>query len=327
MVKVLLIDPALATVRDRFAERLPSDVEVAVVADFREDELRRQAADATVLVNARRPVDASTLGLAPEARFIQMIGAGFDPIDRAAVEAAGITVAYNPGVNASGAAEHTVMLMLALLKRLPSSERATRAGRFAPGEIIASGIDDLADAKVGLVGMGHIGQAVAARLAPFRSTIMYHARRPVAAVDGIASGPVPLAELLATSSIVSLHIPLTPETHHLIGEREIASMQRGSYLINAGRGGLVDEGALRAAIVSGHLVGAGVDVLEQETDGVNPFADLPEVIVTPHLGGGSRNSMSGVVERCTANIRRFLAAEPVLDVIYDVAPRPRADRA
>jgi phosphoglycerate dehydrogenase-like enzyme len=316
MVKVLLIDPALATMRDRFAERLPADVDVAVVADFGEDEFRRQAADATVLVNARRPVDASTLAMAPEARFIQMIGAGFDPIDRAAVEAAGVTVAYNPGVNASGAAEHTIMLMLALLKRLPSTERATRAGRFAPGEIIASGIDDLADAKVGLVGMGHIGQAVAARLAPFGSTIVYQARRPVAAVEGIATGPLPLPELLATSTVVSLHIPLTPETYHLIGEREIASMPAGSYLINAGRGGLVAEAALRAAIVSGHLAGAGVDVLEHETDGVNPFADLPEVIVTPHLGGGSRNSMWGVVERGTSNIRRFLAGEPVLDVIY-----------
>ena len=316
MVKVLLIDPALATVRDRFAERLPADVEVAVVADFSDEEFRRQASDATILVNARRPVDALALAMAPDTKFIQMIGAGVDPIDRAAVEAAGITVAYNPGVNASGAAEHTIMLMLALLKRLPSTERATRAGRFAPGEIIATGIDDLADATVGLVGMGHIGRAVAARLAPFGSRVVYHARRPVPAVDGIAAGPLPLPELLATCNIVSLHIPLTPEAHHLIGEREIASMPRGSYLVNAGRGGLIDEVALRAAITSGHLAGAGIDVLEHETDGVNPFADLPGVIVTPHLGGGSRNSMSGVVERCTANIRRFLAGEPVFDIMY-----------
>ena len=327
MVKVLLIDPALATVRDRFAERLPDDVEVAMVADFSDEEFRRQAADATALVNARRPVDAATLAMAPNTRFIQMIGAGVDPIDRSAVEAAGVMVAYNPGVNASGAAEHTIMLMLALLKRLPNTERATRAGRFAPGEIIASGIDDLADATVGLVGMGHIGQAVAARLAPFGARIVYHARRRVPAVDRIARGPLALPELLATSNVVSLHIPLTAETHHLIGEREIASMPRGSYLINAGRGGLIDEAALRAAVTSGHLAGAGVDVLERETDGVNPFADLPQVIVTPHLGGGSRNSMSGVVERCTANIRRFLAGEPVLDVIYDVAERAGVDRA
>jgi phosphoglycerate dehydrogenase-like enzyme len=92
-------------------------------------------------------------------------------------------------------------------------------------------------------------------------------------------------------------------------------MPAGSYLINTGRGGLVDESALRAAIASGHLAGAGIDVLEHETDGDNPFADLPGVIVTPHLGGGSRNSMAGVVERCSANIRRFLAGEPVHDAV------------
>jgi phosphoglycerate dehydrogenase-like enzyme len=315
MVKVLLIDPALAMLRDPIAERLPTDVEVAVVPDFTDEEFGRLAIDATVLVNARRPVDARTLAMAPATRFIQVIGAGIDPIDRAAVADAGITVAYNPGVNRTGAAEHAIMLMLALLKRLASTERATRAGRFAPAEIIAGGIDDLADATVGLVGMGHIGQSVAARLAPFGSTIVYHARRPVPNVEAIATGPLPLDELLATSSIVSLHVPLTPETHHLIGERAMATMPRGSYLINTGRGGLVDEAALRDAIASGHLAGAGLDVLEHETDGVNPFADVAEVIVTPHLGGGSRNSMSGVVERSTANIRRFLAGEPVQDTV------------
>ncbi len=315
MAKVLLIDPALAMLRDRIAERLPADVPVDVVADFSEEEFDRRAGDATVLVNARRPVDARTLALAPATRFIQMIGAGFDPIDRAAVEAAGITLAYNPGVNRSGAAEHAIMLMLALVKRLASTERATRAGQFAPGEIIAGGIDDLADATVGMVGMGQIGQSVAARLVPFGSTIVYHARRPVPDAERLGARLLPLRELLASSNIVSLHVPLTPETHHLIGARELASMPEGSYLVNTGRGGLVDESALRDAIASGHLAGAGLDVLEHETDGVNPFADVPAVIVTPHLGGGSRNSMAGVVERCSANIRRFLAGEPVHDVV------------
>jgi phosphoglycerate dehydrogenase-like enzyme len=126
---------------------------------------------------------------------------------------------------------------------------------------------------------------------------------------------LPFEDLLQRSNILTLHVPLLPETHHLIGAAQIAAMPRGSYLVNAGRGGLVDEAALRDAIASGHLAGAGLDVLERETDGVNPFADIPEVIVTPHVGGGSRNSMNGVVERSTANIRRFLAGEPVLDQV------------
>jgi phosphoglycerate dehydrogenase-like enzyme len=316
MVKVLLADPALAALADRFADRLPDDVVVVAVADFSDGEFRRLAADATVLVNARRPIDAATLAMAPVVRFVQMIGAGTDSLDRPALANAGVVAAFNPGVNRTGAAEHTLMLMLALIKRLPASDRATREGRFAPAEIITRGIDDLADATVGIVGMGYIGQAVAERLVPFGARIVYQSRRQMPEVDErFGAQRLELQELLRRSNIVTLHVPLTPETHHQIGSAEIATMPPGSYLINAGRGGLVDEPALRDAIVRGHLAGAAVDVLEHETDGLNPFADVPEIIVTPHLGGGSRNSMNGVVERSTANIRRFLAGEEVADQV------------
>jgi phosphoglycerate dehydrogenase-like enzyme len=314
--KVLMIDPAIALLAPRIAAGLPADVMVEAVDDFSIEELRRRATNATVLVNARRPIDATTLAAAPFARFIQLIGAGYDTIDRAAVAEAGVNVAYNPGVNRTGAAEHTLMLILALLKRMPRTEAMTRDGRFAPGEIIAAGIDDLADATIGLIGMGHIGQAVVERVAPFGPSIVYHTRRPVTEIEHrFGARHVALPDLLAGSNIVSLHVPLGSDTYHLIGAAELALMPAGSYLINTGRGGLVDEEALREAILSGHLAGAGIDVLEQETDGRNPFADLPQVIVTPHLGGGSRNSMANTVERCTANIRRFLAGEPIHDAI------------
>ena len=286
------------------------------MSGFDDEEFARLAADAVIFVNARRPLGATALQMAPAVRLIQSIGVGIDPIDLDAARAAGVAVAYNPGVNRTGTAEHTVMLMLALVKRLPASEASTRTGRFAPGDVISRGIDDLADATVGIVGMGHIGQAVAERLVPFGSQIVYHARREVPEADQrFGARRLPLDEVLAASDIVTLHVPLTPETHHLIGATEIASMRAGSWLVNCGRGGLVDEAALRDAIVAGHLAGAGLDVLEHETDGTNPFADVPDVIVTPHIGGGSRNSMAGVVDRSTANIRRFLAGEPLRDQV------------
>jgi phosphoglycerate dehydrogenase-like enzyme len=314
--KVLLIDPALGPLVPRFAEQLPDGVAVAAVSTFDDAEFARLAADATVLVNARRIVDAALLQAAPNVRLVQMIGAGIDPIDRAAAAAAGVAVAYNPGVNTTGAAEHTVMLMLALLKGIQASEVQTRAGGFAPGPMIARGIDDLADATVGLVGMGRIGRAVVERIAPFGPRIVYTARRPAADVEErLGAQRLALDELLRTATVVSLHIPLTAETRGMIGAGELASMPRGAYLINAGRGGLVDEAALRAAIESGHLAGAALDVIEGEADGVNPFADLPQVIVTPHLGGASRNSMRNTVDRCTANVRRFLAGEPLADQV------------
>jgi phosphoglycerate dehydrogenase-like enzyme len=209
------------------------------------------------------------------------------------------------------------MLMLTLVKRLPQSEQSSRAGQFATAELIGAGIDDLAGATVGLIGMGDIGTAVAERLIPFGPRILYSTRRRRQSDEETQLGAtwLPLADLLRQSAIVSLHLPLTPETYHLLGEDELAAMPKGSYLVNTARGGLVDEAALRRAVVRDHLGGAALDVLEHETDGRNPFADLPAVIVTPHLAGGSRGSVARMVERSAANIRRFLASEPVRDVI------------
>ena len=317
MPKVLLIDPALALAVDRFRQILPASVEIAATTSFDTDEFARLAVDADILVNARRRVDAATLAMAPRARFIQLIGIGYDTIDVDSVASAGITVAYNPGGNATGVAEQTLMLMLALVKRLPWSEQSSRAGRFATAELIGAGIDDLAGATVGLIGMGDIGTAVAERLIPFGPRIVYSTRRRRQANEEARLGAtwLPLADLLHESTIVSLHLPLTPETYHLLGDEELAAMPKGSYLINTARGGLVDEAALRQAVLREHLRGAALDVLEHETDGGNPIADLPAVIVTPHLGGGSRGSVARIVERSATNILRFLAGEPVQDMI------------
>jgi phosphoglycerate dehydrogenase-like enzyme len=316
MSKVLLIDPALAVAADRFRHLLPASVEIAVTSSFENDELALLAADADILVNARRRIDAAMLAMAPRARFIQLTGIGYDTVDVAAVASAGITVAYNPGVNAAGVAEQTLMLMLALVKRLPWSEQSSRAGQFATTELIGAGIDDLTGATVGLIGLGDIGTAVAERLIPFGPRIVYSTRRRQSSEETrLGATWLPLADLLHESTIVSLHLPLTPETYHLLGDEELAAMPEGSYLVNTARGGLVDEAALRRAITREHLRGAALDVLEHETDGRNSFADLPAVIVTPHLGGGSRGSVARMVERSAANIGRFLAGEPVQDLI------------
>src|SRR5215218_7347977 len=127
MPKILLIDPALAMAVDRFRQILPASVQIAVTMSFDDDEFARLAADADILVNARRRIDATMLAMAPRVRFIQLIGIGYDTVDIPAVASADITVAYNPGVNAIGVAEQALMLMLALVKRLPWSEQSSRA--------------------------------------------------------------------------------------------------------------------------------------------------------------------------------------------------------
>ena len=164
MPKVLLVDPFLASELEHFRPLLPEDVALAVCTTYEDAEFAQLAVDADVLVNTLRSIDAAALAMAPRARFIQQFGAGHDPIDVAAVNARNVLVAFNPGVNAAGVAEHTLLLMLALVKNLAWSEYWAQQGQFMLDEMPASGIGDLADATVGLVGLGAIGQSVAERL-------------------------------------------------------------------------------------------------------------------------------------------------------------------
>jgi phosphoglycerate dehydrogenase-like enzyme len=317
MPKVLLVDPFLANDLEHFRRLLPEDVALAICTTYEDAEFARLAVDADVLVNTLRSIDAAALAMAPRARFIQQFGAGYDPIDVAVVNAHNVLAAYNPGVNAAGVAEHTLLLMLALVKNLAWSEHWSRQGQFMLDEMPPSGIGDLADATIGLVGLGAIGQAVAGLLRSFGAKAVYagRTRQTTDVEERLGVSWLPLPDLLRASEIVSLHLPLTAETHHLIGEAELAMMPRGSFLINTARGGLVDEAALRRAITSGHLGGAGLDVIDDELAGRNPFVDLSQVLVTLHLGGASRGSTVRMVGRSAVNVRRFLAGEAVRDLI------------
>lgn len=325
MPKVLLVDPFLAIEVDRFRRLLPDEVSLVAATSYDDDEFARLASDADILVNTLRRIDAATLNIAPRVRFIQQFGVGYDPIDLSEVTARNVLVAYNPGVNATGVAEHTLMLMLILVKNLAWSERWARQGQFELDQMPEAGIGDLADATVGLIGFGAIGQKVACLLRPFGARVVYasRSRRPAAFEDELAVSWLPLSELLSQADLVSLHAPLTPETHHMLGDAEFAAMPRGAFLVNTSRGALVDEAALRRALESGHLAGAGLDVIDDELSGRNPFADLPQVFVTLHLGGASHGSLTGMVERSAANIRRFLAGEAVQDLVSG----PHAARA
>jgi phosphoglycerate dehydrogenase-like enzyme len=275
------------------------------------------AADADVLLVVFRKIDASTLALAPQVRFVQKLGVGYDNIDTAALATAGILVGHTPGANAVGVAEHTILLMLALLKCLPRAEQATRAGRLAPYDLIQAGIGDLASSTIGLVGIGTIGQAVATRLAAFGSELLYTSRRRLDPVAEARLGITykSLSDLLAAATIVSLHLPLTNETQGLIGEAELAQMRAGALLINTSRGGIIDEEALLRSLDSGHLGGAGLDVLEHEQDNYNPFSNRLDVIITPHVAGTSRASGQRIMQRAIANVVQFLAGEIPPDLV------------
>jgi len=317
MPKVLLTDPIPRPLAEPIQALLPAGVEFDVVPTLEDADFAAHAADADVLLVVFRRIDASTLSLAPRVRFVQKLGIGYDNIDIAALVAAGVLVGHTPGANAAGVAEHTILLMLALLKRLARAEQATRAGSWAPYDLIQAGIGDLAGATIGMVGLGTIGQAVAARLAAFGPELLYTSRHRLDPAAEARLGVIykPLSALLAAATIVSLHVPLTDETRGLIGEAELAQMRPGAVLINTSRGGIVDEEALLRSLDSGHVGGAGLDVLEHEQDNHNPFANRLDVIVTPHVAGTSRASAQRIMQQAIANVVRFLAGETPIDLV------------
>lgn len=319
MTKLLIAEPFPPAWVEVLRKMLPSSVEVDMVASLSETEFAKAAADADILVCARRRMDGPTLQWAPKVSFIQQLGIGYDNLDVSAIGAAGIAAAYNPGFNTITVAEHTIMLMLVLLRRFTAAEGVTRAGRFPTMEFIQENqahLAELGDMAVGLVGLGSIGQAVAERLAAFGSRVSYTARRRNEEAEtrlGVRYALLP--DLLSSCNLVSLHVPLTPGTRHLIGEAEFASMQPGALLVNTSRGRVVDEAALRRAIENGHLGGAAIDVLEDEMGEVNCFADLRQVLVTPHFAGSSRTSLPRMLEMAAANVVRFLRGEPLRNLV------------
>jgi phosphoglycerate dehydrogenase-like enzyme len=300
----------------------PAGTDIDIVPTLSEEDLTRHAAETEILLVIQRKVDSHLLSLVPHVRFVQRVGVGYDNLDLEALQAAGVVAAYTPGANAVAVAEHTILLMLALLKRFVAAESATRQGGWPTLELFQAGLGELENTMVGLVGFGNIGRAVAQRLVPFGSRVLYTAHHAVdpATEQQFGVRYASLDNLLTSSTIVSLHVPLTGDTRKLIGEAELAKMPAGAFLVNTSRGEVIDEAALRRAIESGKLGGAALDVLYYERPGGNPFTDLPQVIVTPHIAGGSRAAVARGLQMALANIARFLRGEPPLNLV----PTPSA---
>jgi phosphoglycerate dehydrogenase-like enzyme len=317
MARILISEPIPPALLNGLRAHLPPDLEVGMVPTKDDADFVQHAADAEVLILGVRSLPQHLLKQMPRLRFIQRGGVGYDNIDIEAVAQAGVLAAYTPGANAGTVAEHTLMLMLALLKRLSTADAASRANRWAFGEIAQAGIGDLSGATVGLIGLGAIGSAVAERLQPFGARVLYTARkrRDDQTEQALAVRYVSLEELLATSTIVSLHVPVTDETRGLLDQRTLAMMRPGALLINTSRGELIDEAALRRAIESGHLGGAGLDVLLNERDGGNPFADLPQVLVTPHVAGTGRAGIGNLLRMAGENVTRYLRGEQPINLV------------
>jgi phosphoglycerate dehydrogenase-like enzyme len=302
---VAVIDPFHPNVRERIEAALPA----GWTARFGDREAARDeaVAEADVLFVMAAPVGAELIGRARRLRLIQKLGAGVDRIDLEACAARGIAVARLAAGNAVPVAEHTVLLMLACYRRLPLADRRTRSGHW--GKEDARGVNrQLRDKRIGLVGFGAIGREVASVLAGFRAEIVYYdpVRAPPELEARLKARWLPLDELIATADIVSLHLPLLPETAGLIDATRIRRMKKGAVFINAARGGLVDEAALAEALKDGHLAAAGLDAFAREPPVGSPLLGLEQTVVTPHLAGATIDNFGGIIERAVANAVDYL---------------------
>lgn len=239
-------------------------------------------------------IDAAAIAAAPNLRVIARYGVGVNNVDLAAAQAAGIVVTNTPGANAASVAELTIGLLLNLLRPIQQAADKTRQGGWPrlPGV-------SLVGKTVGLVGLGAIGKEVARRLAGFDCAVLaYDVAADADFARRHAITLMPLADLLAQSDVVSLHLPALPETRQMVNDAFLRQMRPGAYLINTSRGELVDEAALYDALVSGHLAGAALDAFQQEPPGAdNPLLALPQVIPTPHMGAhsdGATNAMGSI---------------------------------
>jgi phosphoglycerate dehydrogenase-like enzyme len=268
-------------------------------------------AETDVLWHVLTPASAKLIGAMPKLRLIQKIGVGVNTIDLDAARARGIPVCNLPGTNARAVAELTLALMLAALRRLPAFDAATRAGRgFALNPALQDGLAELGGRTVGLVGYGAVARVLAPVLVALGCRILYTARAP----HGDAVGEfVPLQMLLAEADIVSLHMPLTPESERMIDATALARMRAGALLVNTARGGLVDPGALVAALRSGRLGAAALDVFAEEPPAPDdPLLSLPNVVLTPHVGWLTTGTFDRSFALAAENCRRLRSGEELL---------------
>jgi len=287
------------------------DFATVVVDETDHDAFRRELADADILLHVLEPVTAAVINAAPYLRLIQKIGIGVNTIDLDAARRRGIAVCNMPGTNTQAVVEMTLLLVLATLRRLARLDRLTRAGKgwkFEPE--LPDDLGELSGRTVGLVGFGAVARRLVPMLQAIGAKVVYTSRQPA------PDAPIPflpLAELLPVADVLSLHLPLTPETTGIIDAAALAAMKRGSVLINTARGPLVDEAALFEALTSGHLRGAGLDVFAREpVSKDDPLLKLQNVVVTPHLAWLTTETLERSLSIISENCRRLRTGEPLL---------------
>ncbi len=279
----------------------------------REDLLRRIENAEGVLSLLTDRMDGTAMDAAPRLRVISNMAVGFDNVDLPAATARKIPVGNTPGAMTDATADMTFALMMAAARRLSEGERYVREGRWktwSPQLLLGT---DFAGATWGIVGFGRIGQAVAKRAQGFDLHVVYH---DPDASPAFGASPVSLDELLQTSDFISLHVPLTPDTHHMINRQTLSAMKSNAVLVNTSRGPVVDPDALYEALKSNRIFAAGLDVTEPEPlPPDHPLLGLPNCMIVPHLGSASKHTRDQMAYMAAQNLIAGLKGERLLNCV------------
>jgi glyoxylate reductase len=273
---------------------------------------RAKAADGLICMLTDR-IDADLIEAAKQLRVVSQMAVGYDNIDVASAATRGIPVGHTPGVLTDATADLTLALILAVARRITEAERFLREGHWQtwdPNSLLGL---ELRGATIGIIGYGKIGQAVAQRASAFGARIVYANRSPV---EHEVGEQVDLRDLLRTADIVSLHVPLTPDTTNMIGPRELGLMKPTAFLINTARGGIVDQAALVRALHEGQIAGAGLDVAAVEPiPAGDPLLAAPNCVLLPHIGSATETTRARMADMAVDNCLAGLSGEPLPNAV------------
>lgn len=312
-LKIAVTSPLPGNVLERLGDRWPVRIREKP-GGLGEDELIRFIGDAAAVITLLAdPVTARVLEGCPQLRIVANYAVGYDNIDVEAARRLGIWVTNTPDVLTGATADLAWALILAVTRRVVEGDAMVRAGRFhgwKPDLLLGRG---LAGKTLGILGYGRIGRAVARRAGAFGMGVVFTSRQPVR--DDLGR-QVDLETLLRSSDVLSLHCPLSPQTHHLLDEDRLRLLPRGAFLVNTARGPIVDEAALARLLAEGHLGGAGLDVYEHEPAVHQDLLGLDNVVLLPHVGSATVETRSAMADLAAANVEAVLdGREPPSPVV------------
>lgn len=319
---IAFLTPMASAVEQEIRRLIPAGFKIEFARSNEREEHAQLMMRAHYIIAAATWIDAELIANAPHLKMIQKWGIGVDKIDLNAARKAGVTVAITSGASSAPVSEHAIMLMLAVLRRLPLAHRSLGEGEWIPAALRTVSYQ-IAGKTIGLLGFGNIAKHVAKRLKGFDVKVRYFSRTRAdqATEQKYDVQYVDYESLLSTSDILSIHIPSDIHTHHQINAQVIAKMKPGAVLINTARGEVVDEKALITALRTGHLGGAGLDTFEGEPPlADNPLLHMDQVVATPHSAGAVFDNVANIVGHAFSNIEKFSQGIPLApeDIVVTV---------